>query len=56
MSEAVEAVSTEVEDLKPKKLTNKAPQGMTFVVRVMRQGFQVKALSSKVVFSQPDTQ
>ena len=29
MSEAVEAVSTEVEDLKPKKLTNKAPQGMT---------------------------
>ena len=29
MSEAAEAVSTEVEDLKPKKLTNKAPQGMT---------------------------
>ena len=29
MSEALEAVSTEVEDLKPKKLTNKAPQGMT---------------------------
>jgi hypothetical protein len=29
MSETAEAVSTEVEDLKPKKLTNKAPQGMT---------------------------
>jgi len=29
MSEAAEAVNTEVENLKPKKLTNKAPQGMT---------------------------
>lgn len=29
MSETAEAVSTEVEDLKPKKLTNKAQQGMT---------------------------
>jgi hypothetical protein len=27
--ETTEVVSTEVEDLKPKKLTNKAPQGMT---------------------------
>ena len=36
MSEAVEAVSTEVEDLKPKKLTNKAPQGMT-TITVCRQ-------------------
>ncbi len=29
MSIAVESVATDVEDLKPKKLTNKAPQGMT---------------------------
>jgi hypothetical protein len=29
MSEVTAAVSTEVEDLKPKKLTNKAQQGMT---------------------------
>ncbi len=29
MTEAAENVGTEVEDLKPKKLTNKAPQGMT---------------------------
>jgi|TARA_R110000868_G_scaffold181253_2_gene422170 hypothetical protein len=29
MSEIIDSVSTEVEDLKPKKLTNKAPQGMT---------------------------
>ena len=29
MSETAEAMSTEVEDLKPKKITNKAPQGIT---------------------------
>jgi hypothetical protein len=29
MAETTEALSTEAEDLKPKKLTNKAPQGMT---------------------------
>ena len=29
MSETPEAISTEVEDLKPKKITNKAPQGIT---------------------------
>ena len=28
MSETIASVSTEVEDLKPKKLTNKAPQGI----------------------------
>jgi hypothetical protein len=29
MTEALEQVATDVEDLKPKKLTHKAPQGMT---------------------------
>ena len=29
MSETAEAMSTEIEDLKPKKITNKAPQGIT---------------------------
>ena len=59
MSEAAEAVSTEVEDSKPKKLTNKAPQGMT-TFTVCRQsdetGISVeKVLSLKVAYSQQGT-
>ena len=58
MSEAAEAVSTEIEDLKPKKLTNKAQQGMTpllFVAKAMKRAFQVKVLLLKAVCSPQDT-
>ena len=48
MSEAVEAVSTEVEDLKPKKLTNKAPQGMT-TFTVCRQNDETGVSGTGVV-------